>query len=140
MKKIITLGILSFGVLFLAGCGQQQASQTEIPKANNIAKIMSEMSSVVPGGMACGNNKKPIVSGDGDAKVCVGEDYTWPVLTACGDNASDTKWIVKNGAGTNWDFTLDCKGFTDCNGPQNAICNATTGCKFSGSCQLQKGM
>ncbi len=29
MKKIVTLGILSLGVLFLAGCGQQPVSQTQ---------------------------------------------------------------------------------------------------------------
>jgi hypothetical protein len=99
------------------------------------ASIKSYMASAVPSGIICEDGKKAIVSGNGDAKVCVGEDFTWPAIKACGANASDTKWTVRNGAGSNWDFTLDCKGFADCNGPQNAICNATAGCKFSGSCQ-----
>jgi PBP1b-binding outer membrane lipoprotein LpoB len=29
MKKIVTLSTLSLGILFLAGCGQQQTSQTQ---------------------------------------------------------------------------------------------------------------
>ena len=99
------------------------------------ASIKSYMASVVPAGIICEDGKKAIMSGNGDGVICAGEYSTWPKIDLCGPNASDTKWTVRNGAGTNWDFTLDCKGFTDCNGPQNAVCNATTGCKFSGSCQ-----
>jgi hypothetical protein len=150
MNQKVIIVILVIAVVALAGttmyfaaaqklCAEQTAQilagveQARL-KAQK-ASIKSYMASAVPSGIMCEDGQKAIMSGNGDAKVCVGEDFTWPAIKACGDNASDTKWTVRNGAGTNWDFTLDCKGFTDCNGPQNAICNATTGCKFSGSCQ-----
>lgn len=38
MKKTIALSVLSLGVLFLAGCGQQQASQTKPTTSTPVAQ------------------------------------------------------------------------------------------------------
>lgn len=97
------------------------------------AEIKSIMSSALVSGTICRDDKKTILSGAAGEKVCENQDLKWPKLN-CGESDSDTKWVVKNGNGENWDFVLECKGFTDCNGPQNAICNSE-GCKFAGSCQ-----
>lgn len=40
MKKIVTLSVLSLGILFLAGCGQQQSSQTQ--PTTPVAQTQSE--------------------------------------------------------------------------------------------------
>lgn len=97
------------------------------------AETKSIMSSAVPAVTACRDIGKIILSGTGGEKVCEGQDFKWPKLN-CGESDSDTKWVVKNGNGDNWDFVLECKGFSDCNGPQNAICNSER-CEFTGSCQ-----
>ncbi|MEI6588191.1 MAG: hypothetical protein WCO05_04565 [Candidatus Moraniibacteriota bacterium] len=109
------------------------------------AGIQSAMHSILGSLIICNDNNKPILSGNGGDKVCErdsafnslgSESYTWPTITnICGPNTSDIKWIVKNGSESNWDITINCKGFADCNGPQNAICNANDGCKISGSCK-----
>jgi hypothetical protein len=97
------------------------------------AEIKSTMSSAFVSGTICKDSGKTILSGSGGEKVCENQDFKWPKLN-CGENDSDTKWVVKNGNGENWDFVLECKEFSDCNGPQNAICNSE-GCKFTGTCQ-----
>ncbi|MEI7426248.1 MAG: hypothetical protein WCK16_05010 [Candidatus Moraniibacteriota bacterium] len=38
MKKIVTLGALSLGILFLAGCGQQPVSQTQLTTPAPVAQ------------------------------------------------------------------------------------------------------
>ncbi|MFZ2193599.1 MAG: hypothetical protein WAV31_05125 [Candidatus Moraniibacteriota bacterium] len=98
------------------------------------ASIKSSMASTSPMAIMCEDENGTILSGNGGDKVCTAQDYTWPVIAACGPNVTDTEWIVKNGAESNWDVVLECKGMTDCNGPQNAICNSF-GCEFKGSCQ-----
>ncbi|MEI6587693.1 MAG: hypothetical protein WCO05_01960 [Candidatus Moraniibacteriota bacterium] len=163
MQKIIKTSAVLLGIIFLAGCGKQQVSQTPStsglavqkpaqPKTNqpnantgspeemernrnraNDALVRSLMTYVVEGAKTCAKNKKQIISGNGGDKICEGEDLSWPTIGACGSNAYDAKWVVKNGADLNWDITVNCKNFTACNGPQNAICN-TDGCKFLGSC------
>jgi hypothetical protein len=105
----------------------------EAKKKAKIDSIKSSMSAAVPSALVC-QAMKTLASGIGGSKVCDGQGFTWPAIEHCGANPSDSKWVVKSGNASNWDFVLDCKEFTDCNGPQNAICNSS-GCKFSGSCQ-----
>ena len=38
MKKIVTLGALSLGIIFLAGCGQQQANQDQLTAPAPVAQ------------------------------------------------------------------------------------------------------
>lgn len=188
MKRVLTLSLTLLGLVFLAGCGNQQTSQTQpiapdpvtqksaqenlgkqsdheitpeemkeivmeetgksseqVDLGAEKASIKSAMNSILGSLIICNDNNKAILSGNGGDKICErdstfnnlgSESYVWPsIINICGPNASDTKWIVKNGSESNWDITIDCKGFTDCNGPQNAICDANNGCKISGSCK-----
>jgi hypothetical protein len=99
------------------------------------ASIKSTMASASIVAILCEDEEKNILSGDGGGKVCDRKNNgNWPKIDICGPNDSDTKWIVKNGNSADWSFTLECKEFSDCNGPENAVCDSM-GCKFSGSCQ-----
>lgn len=89
----------------------------------------------------CHDKGGEIMSGDSSAKVCGAAESSdlWPGVDICGSRASEMKWIVKNGKNDNWDFTIECKNFSDCNGPNNLICNKY-GCQVKGTCHLYPGL
>ena len=92
----------------------------------------------IPQGWAlqCKGKGGEIVSGVSGDLLCTDPSTTgmkWPKISACGQNASDTNWIVKDGASESWDFVLVCTNNSNCNGPENALCNKD-GCVFSGTC------
>ena len=101
----------------------------------NRAALKSVMSSAMPMVIICQDDGGTVVSGSGGEDMCSGASgelemaYEWPTLSQC----SSVKWFVKNGDNENWDYTMECSGLPDCNGPLNAICNQS-GCKFSGTC------
>lgn len=57
----------------------------------------------------------------------------WDGSLKCGDMSTDTMYTVYNGNNNQWDFTMNCKNMTQCNGPENALCNKE-GCAFSQQC------
>lgn len=115
---------------------QKPLTEQEVQDTRNkaqMANIRSVMGSILPTIESCNKAQKIILSGFGGDKICGGTD-SWPVIKTCGANNADTKWVVKNGANSNWDMVLACKDFPVCDGPSNAICSAT-GCKFLGNCK-----
>lgn len=115
---------------------------TPVPQSNEQVKIKGQkanvkalMTSIISSAVSCEDAKKQLLSGSGGSKMCEDKNFTWPTIKACGPKDSDTEWVVKNGDGVNWEVAVNCKEFIDCNGTQNAFCNATSGCVFSGSCQ-----
>jgi hypothetical protein len=111
-----------------------QADTPESLKADIKAHVKTRISSAVLVGIVCRDNGGEVLSGNGESPACSKNSDTWLKIEECGPEKTDTQWTVFNGKNDNWDATLLCKNFTDCNGPQNAICNSD-GCKFSGSCQ-----
>jgi protein involved in sex pheromone biosynthesis len=47
MKKVITLGILSLGIVFLSGCGQQQNNQTVVDQNQNTNQEVTQPQNIV---------------------------------------------------------------------------------------------
>lgn len=75
-----------------------------------------------------------VQSGGGGAPLCSNDSTLfWPTLSLCGQNASDTFFTVLRGDSDNWDFTVTCRDFPACNGPENALCS-DQGCVFGGTC------
>ena len=139
MKKGIIIGILiglivgfALGV-FIAFTFFKSVTSEGKEKAT-IASIRASMSSAVPAGIICEDARGEVLSGIGGDKICSNKVGNWPSINFCGTNPSDTNWVVANGESGNWNFTLKCKQFVNCNGPQNALCNKD-GCNFSGTCQ-----
>ena len=110
-------------------------SMEESRNKARIASIKSAMSNIIPSAIVCVDGGGKILGGNSGDKLCSNqESATWSTVSLCGSSKEDTKWIVVNSDNENWDFTLSCKNFTDCNGPGNAICNSK-GCTFAGTCQ-----
>jgi hypothetical protein len=106
-------------------------------KKAQIANIKSNMSSALPSGIICRDGQGEVISGIGGDPICKGGkgigNMTWPNISGCGPEPSDTKWTVFAGNTDNWNFTLTCANITDCNGPANALCSSVK-CNFGGSC------
>lgn len=99
--------------------------------------VLNWMSSASASVHDCLGEKEEVLSGIGGAKICNLPSHTWPIIKICGDNLSDTKWIVANGKSLNWNITLNCNGYAYCNGQANAICN-DSGCTFNKGCDPNK--
>jgi len=101
-----------------------------------VAAIQAAMSADSTAASICRNRKGEVLSGEQGGLICkLNENIgSWPFLSFCGSDPSDSKWTVFNGNTDNWNFTLNCANFSDCNGPANAICSLG-GCKFQGTCQ-----
>lgn len=78
------------------------------------------------------------IGGVGGGEICDPKlsTATWPTLSVCGSEDADTRWIVESGDSLQFQFTLECKRYTACNGKENAFCTKD-GCQFpaSGTCK-----
>ena len=112
-----------------------RTTQGGTPINATITHIKEYMRGAVTIATVCHDSGAVVTSGNGGDVICPGKfEMKWPVVGNCGRNPEDTRWIVKNEDSENWDFTISCKGLPQCNGPENAICNAN-GCTFSGTCK-----
>lgn len=103
-------------------------------RIEKLAIIKTTMQSNYTAAIKCKQRGGEVLSSEKSGKICSeptssGGTIVWAGPTFCGDSYYDTKWIVFNGDTNQWDFTMECNGFTECNGPEGAICNAQ-GCQF----------
>lgn len=75
-----------------------------------------------------------IMSGFGGDPFCVestgGTSNVWPRIDGCGGEKEALAWVVFHAEDPEkWDFTIECRDLSQCNGPENAICNSK-GCQF----------
>lgn len=103
-------------------------------RSEKLAIIKTTMQSNYTAALKCRQRGGEILSSEKSGSICSGPtpsggNIVWVGPTFCGDSYYDTTWTVFNGDTDQWDFTMECKGFTECNGPEGAICNAQ-GCAF----------
>lgn len=103
-------------------------------RIEKLALIKTTMQSNRTAAIKCRQRGGEVLSSEKDGKICSkptssGGNIVWAGPTFCGGSYYDTNWTVFNGDTDQWDFTMECKGFTECNGPAGAICNAQ-GCQL----------
>lgn len=142
----ITAGVVGwmFAKKTQAPAQQTTASQSEpisqIQADQQKYDIMNAITSAWASGHDCISSNMDVLPGNGGDKICDMPGRVWPIIKACGDNPSDTKWIVVNGSGQEKNITLSCKEVAFCNGQINASCdvNGINACKFSKGCDPRK--
>lgn len=103
-------------------------------RIEKLAIIKTTMQSNYTAAIKCRQRGGEVLSSEKSSYICSeptssNGNIVWVGPTFCGGSYYDTEWTVFNGDTDQWDFTMECKGFTECNGPEGAICNAQ-GCTF----------
>lgn len=81
--------------------------------------------------LAMGGTVKSGISGDSFCSIQ--PSYQYPQVSYCGPTPVFT---VMRENSPNWDITITCTVFTECNGPTNALCTSA-GCTFTNDCQAK---